>query len=312
MGPYRLFDLVLARRTRLCPSLTRFTFGGAGVEHVGAFAPDQRVKLFFPSADGRAAQLAERLGAANAGWLEAYRDLPEERRPPMRTYTIRALRPEAGEVDIDFVMHGGPEHGDEAADLGPAGRWAMRARVGDRLSMSAPDSRSAAEPVGFEWRPPRAARQVLIAADETAVPAAMGIVEAMGAWTERPRVRLLVEAPSEADRLPTPDWIEAEWLPRRGGYGEALTAAVRGLDLSGVLPTQGERRTETDEAIGRVDIDAEILWDTAVDEGAEFYAWIACETRAARDIRLHLTRERGAPRRSVACMGYWREGRVLE
>lgn len=312
MGPYRLFDLVLVRRTRLCPSLTRFTFGGLEVDRVAAFAPDQRIKLFFPGADGQAPRLSERLSGSGPDWYDAYRGLAEAERPPMRSYTIRALRPAAGEIDIDFVMHGPTGYAavEDATLLGPAGRWAARARLGDRLSMSAPDRAAGGPAVGFEWRPPRAVRQVLIAADETALPAAMGIVETLKAWDERPRVRLLAETPGETDRLPVPAWVEAQWLPRTGGYGQALTAAVKGLDLSAVLPSS--LTSEADEAVSRLDIDAEILWDTEVDETSEFYAWIACETRAARDIRLHLTRERGLSRRSVACMGYWREGRVLE
>lgn len=313
MGPYRLFDLVLARRTRLCPSLTRFTFGGLEVERVAAFAPDQRIKLFFPGADGRAPQLAERLAERSGeAWYDAYRGLAEAERPPMRSYTIRALRPAAGEIDIDFVMHGptGYAAPEEWASLGPAGRWAARARIGDRLSMSAPDRTAGGPQVGFEWRPPRAVRQVLIVADETALPAAMGIVETLKTWDERPRVRLLAETPGEADRLPLPTWVEAQWAPRTTGYGQALIAAVKGLDLSTVAPAG--LAYEADEAVGRLDVDAEVLWDTEVDEASEFYAWIACETRAARDIRLHLTRERGLSRRSVACMGYWREGRALD
>ncbi|MGC8383232.1 siderophore-interacting protein [Pseudomonas aeruginosa] len=59
------------------------------------------------------------------------------RRPPMRTYTIRALRREAGEVDIDFVLHG---------ETGPASRWAAHARPGERLVMSAPDGEYSGDP----------------------------------------------------------------------------------------------------------------------------------------------------------------------
>lgn len=62
-------------------------------------------------------------------WFYAYRALPEGQRLPMRTYTIRALRPARAEVDVEFVLHG---------DNGPASRWAMDARPGDRLAMTAP------------------------------------------------------------------------------------------------------------------------------------------------------------------------------
>lgn len=54
---YRLFDLVLKRRSPLSPSLVRFTFGGPEIARVRTLAPDQRVKLLFPAADGSLPQL---------------------------------------------------------------------------------------------------------------------------------------------------------------------------------------------------------------------------------------------------------------
>jgi NADPH-dependent ferric siderophore reductase len=62
----------------------------------------------------------------------------------MRTYTIRALRREACEVDVDFVLHG---------VNGPASAWATTARMGDRLQMVAPNLAYAGDPGGYEWKP---------------------------------------------------------------------------------------------------------------------------------------------------------------
>lgn len=129
---YRLFDLVLKRRSPLSPSLVRFTFGGPEIARVRTLAPDQRVKLLFPAADGSLPQLP-----ATGDWRRQVRSLEARRRPPMRTYTIRALRREAGEVDIDFVLHG---------ETGPASRWAAHARPGERLVMSAPDGEYSGDP----------------------------------------------------------------------------------------------------------------------------------------------------------------------
>jgi NADPH-dependent ferric siderophore reductase len=91
-----------------------------------------------------------------------------ERRPAMRTYTIRNLRAEQGEVDIDFVLHG---------ETGPASRWALRAEVGESMQILAPDRFSAQDAGGFEWKPPQNLNQVLLVADATALPAAMGILD---------------------------------------------------------------------------------------------------------------------------------------
>ena len=51
-------------------------------------------------------------------WYARWRALPDERRNPIRTYTVRAVRRDAPEVDVDIVLHG---------DGGPASRWAERA-----------------------------------------------------------------------------------------------------------------------------------------------------------------------------------------
>ncbi len=47
----------------------------------------------------------------------------------MRTFTIRAFRREALELDIDFALHG---------DGGPASRFANEVKPGDLLAISGP------------------------------------------------------------------------------------------------------------------------------------------------------------------------------
>lgn len=96
---YRLFDITLARRTQVSPSLVRFTFTGPQVGQMATHAPDQRIKLFFPKAAYDLDDLFEIAKREEHDWFGAYRALPEAQRPPMRTYTIRALRPARAEVD---------------------------------------------------------------------------------------------------------------------------------------------------------------------------------------------------------------------
>jgi NADPH-dependent ferric siderophore reductase len=63
-----------------------------------------------------------------------------------------------------------------------------------------------------------------------------------------------------------------------------------------------------------VDVDSGILWE--VPEEAQRtsgpYAWLAGEAGVVKGLRRHLVQEAGLDRRSVAFMGYWRQGRVSD
>ncbi|MBE7247797.1 MAG: siderophore-interacting protein [Actinomycetospora chiangmaiensis] len=74
-----------------------------------------------------------------------------------RYYTVRFVRPEAGEIDIDVVQH---------APAGPGSCWGARARPGDRVGLIGPLGR----PV------PPAGRLVLVG-DETALPVIGRLIE---------------------------------------------------------------------------------------------------------------------------------------
>ena len=54
---------------------------------------------------------------------------------------------------------------------GPASEWAERADAGDEIVLIGPNARFPGPTGGLEWRPPPDARALLIAGDETAVPA---------------------------------------------------------------------------------------------------------------------------------------------
>lgn len=217
---YRKFLLHVRRRTTLSPGFVRVTLHGASVACMATHAPDQRVKLFFPLGDGAMPALPD-----GDDWYARYRAMPADTRPAMRTYTIRALRPTEYEVDVDFVLHG---------DSGPASAWATRADVGDPLLMLAPDAAFDGAPDGFEWRPPARLRQVLLAGDETVLPAIAGVLEALADQPDPPRVVALLEVPDAADRfdLLAPRDAALHWLPRaaKGAtHGARLQSALRQL-----------------------------------------------------------------------------------
>ncbi|MCY1356545.1 Vibriobactin utilization protein ViuB [compost metagenome] len=295
---YRLFDIELKQRIPLSPSLARFVFTGPEVARMCTMAPDQRVKLLFPSADGLPPQLPH-----EGDWLKTQRALEPERRPPMRTYTIRALRREALEVDVDFVLHG---------ETGPASTWATHARPGDRLQMVAPDGEFPGTPGGYEWRPPAGIRHVLLIGDETALPAIAGILEELAIWPDRPNVQAFIEVPHGTDRLELRCAPEAQvnWLPRDSGgwqHGQGMIQAAREL---AILPEP--QQTGKPQQIKEVNIDTQILWDLAKPADNGFYAWVAGESAAVMAIRRHWVGELGMDRRALSFMGYWRLGRALD
>lgn len=291
---YRLFDVALKQRTVLSPSLTRMVFAAPDVANMKTDGPDQRIKVFFPLPGQDAPQVPQ-----GEDWYARYRALPEGERAPMRTYTIRALRPEAGEVDIDFVLHG---------ETGPASRWATHARVGDRIGLLAPDAQVADSSQGFEWKPPADVQRVLLVADDTALPAVAGILEDLARWPHPPQVQAFLEVAHDADVLPLAAPVGAQlfWLAREGAaHGQLLQQAVQAR-----VGPLGLRAAEQD--LAEIDIDQDILWEQASAQGGGMYAWVAGEAGAVMAIRRHLVKDCGIDKRAITFMGYWRHGKVLD
>ncbi|MFJ4546099.1 siderophore-interacting protein [Pseudomonas sp. NPDC088885] len=290
-NPYKLFDVTLQRKTQLSPHMMRITLVHPSVNDMATWAPDQRVKLFFPAADGSPARLAQ-----GEGWYARFKAMIADRRPAMRTYTIRHLRAEQGEVDIDFVLHG---------ETGPASRWALRAQPGDSMQILAPDRRfSANDAGGFEWKPPQTLNQVLLVADGTALPAAMGILDVLAAKAAPPQTQAFFEVDSAQDMLPVPDWpgLTVEWLIReKTTAGTLMVEAVQ----KAVPPINTSTVGQAVE-LAEVDIDKEILWEIAETAAEGFYGWIAGESAAVMSLRRYLIKDCGIPRESLNLMGYWR------
>jgi len=299
---YRPYRATVAEVRRLSPHFTRVTFRCDDFEHFGTECLDQRIKLLFPLADGTFSDLgADDEQAQLAGdWYERWRGLPEHRRNPFRTYTVRRIDPDACRLDIDFVSHG---------DGGPAARWLLSARPGDQLVVVGPDARSPHRGVGIDWRPGDA-RELLLAGDETAAPAIASILEALPA--DR-RARAFIEVPSREDALDLrlPDQATVTWLAR----GQDAVTGVKLLPAVQDWLVANRRVVAAAAAPGaqsldEVDVDLDVLWESTENAHGGFYAWIAGESAAVKTLRRMLVREHGIDRSQVAFMGYWRRGRA--
>ncbi|MEN5291626.1 siderophore-interacting protein [Stenotrophomonas lactitubi] len=292
---YRLFEVALKERRVLSPSLDRMVFTGADVARMKTEGPDQRIKVFFPLPGQDAPDVP-----SGEDWYARYRALPDDARPPMRTFTIRQLRAEECEVDVDFVLHG---------ETGPASHWATHARPGDRVVLLAPDADCVDSSEGWEWKPPAGVGQVLLVADETALPAVAGILEELAGLADPPRTLALLEIAQAGDAVPlkAPATAELVWLPRgQEVHGQRLLQAVQARLAAASAVAEG---AELDE----IDVDAQILWEQA-DASADgaMYAWVAGEAGAVMAIRRYLVKDCGLDRRAITFMGYWRQGRVLD
>lgn len=315
ISAFRMFDVQVRRVERLTPSFLRVTFTGHDLHEFADTGLDQRIKLVLPAPDGGYEHLVR-----TDDWYAAWRAQPEERRNPLRTYTVRAVRPEASEVDVDFVLHG---------DTGPASRWALAARPGTEVVLLGPNALWAGPHGGVEFSRPIRSHALLLAGDETAVPAITSILESLPADEVG---EVFLEVPHAGDVLPVtaPAGVRVTWLARDGrAHGDLLVPAVReaadrllernvcGATHSLTCAARGlvARSAVTD--LEDVDIDKDILWEVPVDDDgaplvacAELYAWLAGEASVIKTLRRYLVSERGVDRRSVAFMGYWREGRA--
>jgi NADPH-dependent ferric siderophore reductase len=302
---YRSFRVQVARVQRLSPHFRRVTFAGDELADFGTAGLDQRVKVVLPLPEIGFAAFPD-----VDDWYAAWRELPAKHRNPFRTYTVRAVRPDEREVDIDFVGHG---------DAGLASAWAAAAAPGDELVLIGPDERSSGRAIGIDWRPGDV-QTLLLAGDETAAPAICSILETL---PDDARGVALIEVPSPDDRLEVraPAGVEVRWLTRENAesvHGGRLVPAVRDWVVRHLAVRGLERAADDERAAAALavaehdDLPDTPLWD--VPEGhsldGDCYAWLGGEASAITTLRRFLVREARLDRRQVAFMGYWRMGRA--
>lgn len=242
------------RAERISPHFVRIVLGGEDLRDWRSLGFDQWFRLALPVSDEtRFDRLGERFDMR--GYLR-YLTLPKATRPVIRNYTVREYREDTGELDIDFVVHGSE---------GVAGPWAESLPVGAPVALI---------DQGCGYRPVAGATSVILAGDESALPAVIGILRDLPAES---RGTAIIEIPHDEDRQPVvaPAGVEVRWIVR-GAHsrpGAEALAAVEAL------------RPEPGEAVS---------------------GFFAGEQRLATGGRRHLVNECGVPKTSVDFTGYWR------
>lgn len=204
-GPRPVDRLTVTAVTAVTPAVRRVTLSAAA-DVVAAAGPT--LTLLVPRVGDRSPQWPDVARDGRIVWPQGSHGVS------MRRYTARRQDPAAGEVDIDFVLHGD----------GPAAAWAAAATVGDVLGVAS------SAPLGdapADW--------LLLVGDETALPAIGRILDAAAPGT-RGVALVEVAGPEEEQPLPAPPGVTVRWLHRDGaepGVGNRLADAVAALEPPG-------------------------------------------------------------------------------
>ncbi|MDY0828205.1 siderophore-interacting protein [Microbacterium sp. BG28] len=257
-----LLHLRVLGTERLSEHWMRVTLGEGEIDRFVPLGFDQWFRLFLPVGGDEGLERIPAKANQLLGYLK-YLRIPDGVRPVMRNYTVRAYRaatPDAGaQIDVDFVLHGtGP-------DAGPASRWAASARAGDSVVIID-------EGLGFD--PERGVDRVILAADETGLPAVSGVCASLPASATGVA---LIEVPSEADALAfeAPAGVEVRWLVRDAQTRPGTLALAALEDVP--LPAEGT------------------------------HAFIVGEQSLPTSARRALV-ARGLDKASISFIGYWRVG----
>ncbi|MEM7069295.1 MAG: siderophore-interacting protein [Pseudomonadota bacterium] len=172
--------LLIVKQVRyLTPNMIRVTFAGASLKGISLECAGANCKIMIPEQDQDRDE-----------FISQMHDGP---RPITRTYTVRSIKADPLELDIDFVAHG---------ENGPASKWAMNAKPGDFCGFAGPGPAKVTD-FYADW--------YLVAADMAALPVALATLEAM---PENASGVAIFEVLSEEDKqeITVPNGIKVHWM----------------------------------------------------------------------------------------------------
>ncbi len=224
---------------QVTPRVRRIVFGGEALAGFTAPRPGAHIKLLFGANPNEPPD-------------------PKKLRSQMRTYTPRKFNPETNELTVEVVLHGS----------GLASTWAAQAQVGDALTIAGPGG-------GMEI--PDAPKTMVMLVDESAIPAAGAVLEALPTSCQ-PIIICEVEDAREQRSLSSMIEVEPIWLFRQE------KAATPGKLLEDYLPN----------ILGVVKDFDDVFW------------WIACEANAMRRMRSQLLNKHKVSKDRLVSRGYWK------
>lgn len=136
------------------------------------------------------------------------------KKPKVRTYTARSFDPQKQTMTIDFAIH---------QPAGPATSWAINAQEGDEIAMMGL-GKLKLDPSKGDW--------YLFAADMSAIPAALSVMESLGPDAKG---YAILEIMDERDKqtLAIPEGFEVQWLihPTPETKSEQQLAAIKNIHV---------------------------------------------------------------------------------
>jgi NADPH-dependent ferric siderophore reductase len=188
--PIHTFEVISSEQ--LAPHMIRLVLGGVGFD---TFTPgdytDSYVKIAIVDPDVDIVALPHPLT------LDSFNELPEAKRPTVRTYTVRTVDDALRQIAIDFVVHG---------EQGVAGPWAAAAQPGQPVYLMGPSGAYAPDPAA-DWH--------LLAGDEAGLPAISAALEALPP-NAIGKAFIEVSGPDDEVPLKSPSGVEVHWIYRGG------------------------------------------------------------------------------------------------
>lgn len=201
----QIFEAVVTATHRIGPRFVRVSLGGPGLAGFATTGVgDEYVRLFLPHGEDR--RDVHLPVATDTAW-----EYPDGVTPaPLRTYTVRAVRTDPVEIDVDVVLHEG----------GIAATWARAAVPGDVVGLNSPAA---------SFCPPADMVRQCLVADQSGLPALARLLENTPAGV---RSTVVAEVPGPDDEIALPAGADTRvhWIHGGNGHGPSrLADAVRAL-----------------------------------------------------------------------------------